>query len=157
MDFTATEYADMIICYGVAGESARAVERLYAERFPNHPHPSKCTITRCIRRLRETGFVLPRHQNRVDAPVHRHVNIDEAVLHAFEENDGSSVRQIARELNIPKSTVHRILQENGLHPYHYQRVQQLLPRDEIQRVHFCAGIFDFLFNSFLQYYNGFKT
>lgn len=45
--------------------------------------------------------------------------------------------------------MHRILQENGLHPFHFQRVQQLLPRDEIQRVHFCGGIFDFLFNSFL--------
>jgi len=39
--------------------------------------------------------------------------------------------------------VHRILKQNGLHPFHYQRVQQLLPHDEVLRINFCEGIFIF--------------
>ncbi|EFN61941.1 hypothetical protein EAG_01313, partial [Camponotus floridanus] len=55
----------------------------------------------------------------------RHINVDEEVLHAFEENPGNSIRHVANTLGVPRSTVHRILKENGLHPFHYQRVQQL--------------------------------
>ena len=153
MNYTTGEYADMIICYGMTGENALAAEHLYAERFPNRRHPSHVTIARCVRRLRETGFVLPQHQNRVDVPVRRHVNDDEEVLRAFEDNPGNSVRRVAHALDIPRSTVHRILRENGLHPYHYQRVQQLLERDQRPRVHFCAGILYFLFRYSQRFYN----
>lgn len=131
MGFTAEEYTDMIVCYGLAEENAIAAARLYAERFPNRRHPTDLSIIRCLRRLRETGFILPQRQNR---PVHRHINVDEEVLRVFDDNPGNSVRRVAHALDIPKSSVHRILRENGLHPFHYQRVQHLLARDEIQRV-----------------------
>jgi len=53
--------------------------------------------------------------------------------------------------------VHRILWRNNLRPYHYQRVQQLLERDEAPRVHFCEGIYLFFLldnhNTFLQRLN----
>lgn len=150
MNFTAEEYTDMIICYGIAGENAHAAERLYAERFPNRErHPDRRTITGCIQRSRETGFLLPRHQNRVNVSVRRHVHDDEEVLRAFEENPGNSVRRVASALGISRCTVHRILRENGLHPFHYQRVHQLLARDEAQRVYFCEGIFILLITIFV--------
>lgn len=156
MNFTAEEYTDMIICYGMAGENAHAAKLLYAERFPNRRHPTKLTITRCVRRSRETGFLLPQHRNRVDVPVRRHINNDERVLRAFEENPANSVRQVAHALGIPKSMVHRILQENGLHPFYYQRVQQLLERDKRPRVHFCTGIFGFLFQFVFDVHSAFN-
>lgn len=90
-------------------------------------------------------------RNNCDVPVRRHVNDDEEVLRAFEENPQNSIRRVAHALGIPRSMVHRILRNNGLHPFHYQRVQQLLARDEIQRVHFCEGIFIFLISVFLRY------
>lgn len=88
------------------------------------------------------------HQNR-DAPVRRHVNIDERILRAFENNAGNSTRLVADELGVSQTTVCHVLHENGLHPYHFQRVQQLLPRDEIQRIYFCEGIFIPFFYFFL--------
>jgi len=85
--------------------------------------------------------------NRVHAPVHRHVNIDERVLREFEENPSFSIRRVAGILGITRDMMHRILKQNGLHPFHYQHVQQLLPRDEVPRIYFSEGIF--IFHPFL--------
>ncbi|KAG5339380.1 COX1 oxidase, partial [Acromyrmex heyeri] len=75
----------------------------------------------------------------------------------FEENPGISVRRAARALGLPRCTVHRILRQNNLRPFRYQRVQQLLVRDEALRVHFCEGIYLFFLldnhNAFLQRLN----
>jgi len=110
----------MIITYGMAGENARVAKRLYAERFPG--------------RERHPGV-------NAGAPVRRRVIDEERILEEFEENPGTSVRRASNALNLSKYVVIRTLHENGLHPYHYRRVQQLLPRDQEQRVHFCEGIF----------------
>lgn len=146
MDYSAQEYTDMIYCYGMARGNSRAAERIYAELFPNRErHPSRDTIRQCFRRARETGILLVQRQNH-EVPVRRHVNVDEEVLHAFEVNPQNSIRRVARALGIPQTTVHCILRENGLHPYHFQRVQQLLARDEMPRIFFCEGILIFCFN-----------
>ncbi|EZA54928.1 hypothetical protein X777_05346, partial [Ooceraea biroi] len=61
------------------------------------------------------------------------------VLDAFHENPGTSVRRTALEFGLSRSEAHSILRQNELHPYHYQRVQQILPRDVEQRIYFCEG------------------
>jgi len=59
-EYTAQDYTDMIILYGVARENACAAARLYTERFPERErHPDYKVTLRCIRRVRETGSVLP--------------------------------------------------------------------------------------------------
>jgi len=139
--YTAQEYTDMIITYGMAGENADVAKRLYAERFPGRErHPGANVILRCIRRARETGSLLPSWRN-AGAPVRRRVIDEERILEEFGENPGTSVRRASNTLNLSNYMVNRTLHENGLHPYHYQRVQQLLPRDQEQRVYFCEGIF----------------
>jgi len=79
-------------------------------------------------RLRETGSVLPNHL-RPGRGLHRRVRDEEEVLREFERNPGNSIRRVADVLGVSRSTIHPILKENGLHPYHYQRLQQLLPGD----------------------------
>lgn len=147
MEYTAGEYTDMLIVYGVAGENANVAARLYAERFPNRRHPNRNTILRCIRRAQETGCMLLNRQF-AGAQLRVRVEDEERILRAFEENPGNSVRHVARALGLSRYVVHNTLRRNGLHPYHYQRVQQLLPGDEEQRIYFCEGIFIiiFLFN-----------
>jgi len=143
MNFTTEEYAYMIYFYGMARGNVRATERLNAERFPNRRHPLSNTITACFRRAIETVLAVYQHRDRA---VRRHDNDDERILRAFEENPQNSVRRVSRALAIPQTTVHRVLRENGLHPYYFQRVQQLLARDEIQRIYFCEGILIFYFS-----------
>jgi len=126
----------MIIGYEMADENAQLAARIYAERFPNRErHPSSKAIRRCptgdrksSAKLRSTGT----SQRR-----------EEEVLRMFDENPGTSVRRAARALGLLRCMVHRILRRNNLRPYHYQRVQQLLERDEAPRVHFCEGIYLF--------------
>jgi len=141
MDFSAEEYIDMIITYVMAGENARAAARLYAEQFPGRErHPTFGTILRCIRRSMETGSVLLNREN-VGAPVHH--RIEERILRAFEDNPRNSVRRVADMFGMSSIVVHRLLRQNGLRPYHFQRVQQLLAGDG-ERINFCKGIYLFL-------------
>jgi len=43
--YTAQEYTDMLITYGMAGENAIAAARLYTERFPERErHPQDSVI-----------------------------------------------------------------------------------------------------------------
>jgi transcriptional regulator with GAF, ATPase, and Fis domain len=131
----------MLITYGMAEENIRAAVRLYAERFPGREHhPGYNVFLRCIRRARETGSLLP-HRRLAGVPAQCRVIDEERILQAFEENPGNSVRRVARTLGLSRSAVHRVLRRNGLHPFHYQRVQQLIAGDEEQRVYYCEGIF----------------
>ena len=66
----------------------------------------------------------------------------ESILEFFEDESTASTRDAERELGITKSTVHRVLQEEGLHPYHYQRVQCLHENDPAQRSNFCRTFID---------------
>ncbi|KAL6417600.1 hypothetical protein ACFW04_012632 [Cataglyphis niger] len=66
------------------------------------------------------------------------VNDEKKILVTIEENSQNSVRHLAETLGLSRHLVHRTLRQNGLHPYHFQRVQQLLPRDQEPRINFCV-------------------
>ncbi|CAH2101102.1 unnamed protein product [Euphydryas editha] len=59
------------------------------------------------------------------------------VLELVEEDPGTSISVISRRTGMRSKSVHRILKRHELYPYHYQRVQTLLPRDSELRVTFC--------------------
>lgn len=152
MSYTASEYTDMIIAYGMAGRNARAAARLYAEQFPNRErHPCRTVILRCVQRARESGDLIP-NRRTVGRAVQNVVNDEERVLAAIENNPQISVRRLAETLGLSRHLVHRTLRQNGLHPFHFQRVQQLLPRDQEPRINFCEGIFIHLFYVFSCYF-----
>jgi hypothetical protein len=54
---------------------------------------------------------------------------EEAILNIVEEDGTRSIREIVQELDIFSRSVHRVLKENILHPFHYTRVQHLEPED----------------------------
>ncbi|EZA60683.1 hypothetical protein X777_14110, partial [Ooceraea biroi] len=97
-------------------------------------HPSKHAIMRCVQRARETGSLQPRRNDMCNAR-----DDEERILRMFKENPRSSVHRAAHALGYSRYVVHRTLRQNALHPYHFQRVQQLLPRDAEQRIYFCEG------------------
>lgn len=59
------------------------------------------------------------------------------VMNLVPEDPSASVRVLSRRTGISSTSVHRILKRHELYPYHYQRVQSLLPRDYPLRVRFC--------------------
>jgi len=86
----------MIYFYGMARGNARTAKRLYTERFPNRQHSSRSIITECFRRAIETGYLVV-HQS-CDRALRRHVNNDERILRAFEENPQNNIRRVSRTL-----------------------------------------------------------
>lgn len=128
----------MHLIYGECRCNARAAARLYRERYPNaERHPDHRVFVNVHRLLSENQ--LPTRATRVGRTV---VPYEEDVLNAIAENRSISVRGIEQSLGVPKSTAHRILKRNELHPYHVQRVQTLLPRDYPSRILFCQSMLE---------------
>ncbi|GBM06856.1 hypothetical protein AVEN_173609-1 [Araneus ventricosus] len=48
-----------------------------------------------------------------------------------------STREVSRAVNVPHSIVWRVLRDEGLHPYHVQKVQGFIPADYAPRVEFA--------------------
>jgi len=58
----------------------------------------------------------------------------------IEEEPGISIRAISRQINVSRSTVHRVLQDERMHPYHFSMVQQLKEEDAEHRIEFCRWL-----------------
>ncbi|KAJ8953310.1 hypothetical protein NQ318_012104 [Aromia moschata] len=73
----------------------------------------------------------------------RNLELDGQKLRAVEQNPRASVRRIANQLEVSRMLVWRVLKENFLHPYHFQKVQSLQPQDYPLRMDFCQLMLDF--------------
>ncbi|KAJ4437935.1 hypothetical protein ANN_13874 [Periplaneta americana] len=63
--------------------------------------------------------------------------VQEEILEALNMTPSISTRRVALQVNVPHTTVWRLLKEYQLYPYHLQRVQALSPADYPARVRFC--------------------
>lgn len=141
MDFTFNEYADMYMAYGFCNGNAAMAKEEYRVRFPNRRHPSANVFRRLDQRVRESGSFAPRKINAGRPRERRTVQLEENILNATQEDPSISTRQLAETLNIPSNkTVHLVLQENLLYPYHVSKVQPLYENDNISRLNFCNTI-----------------
>jgi len=64
----------------------------------------------------------------------------EAVIHDIEQEPETSTRVIARNHDLPYSTVQRILAEEKLHAFHYTHVHHLRAEDYPRRKNFCEDL-----------------
>ena len=56
--FSTNEYSEMVLIYGECGRHVRAAQRLYRQRFPGGPHPSRLVIEeKTVKLFKETGIV----------------------------------------------------------------------------------------------------
>jgi hypothetical protein len=139
--YSSSEYVDMILTFARRGNNAREAVRLYREQFPQRQsHSYHKTILKLIARSRETGQMQPVRREVGGAPKNvRTVEHEEAVLNVSEEHGTRSIRTVSREMGLSKSSVQRVLADNR-HPYHYTRVQHLLPEDYRIRQEFCLWL-----------------
>ncbi|KAJ4432635.1 hypothetical protein ANN_21258 [Periplaneta americana] len=63
--------------------------------------------------------------------------VQEEILEAVNMTPSISTRRVALQVNVPHTTVWRLLKEYQLYPYHLQRVQALSPANYPARVRFC--------------------
>ncbi|XP_066589560.1 histone-lysine N-methyltransferase SETMAR-like [Prorops nasuta] len=134
MVFTKEEYCEMIFAYGQSGRNARKAAEIYRTKFPHKRHPDYNVILRAVRRFERTGSVIEFKRSRERDPV-----LVQQVLRLIEENPRTSTSNLSIELNVSVSTINRILHQYNYHPYHLQRVHQLLLKDCQPRVNLCVG------------------
>ncbi|KAJ4448333.1 hypothetical protein ANN_10348 [Periplaneta americana] len=122
--------------YGKADGNAALARRLYQERYPHRQCPDRKTFVRLHYRLCEYGKFnspgLGRGRPRSTTP-----EVQEEILEAVNMTPSISTRRVALQVNVPHTTVWRLLKEYQLYPYHLQRVQALSPADYPARVRFC--------------------
>lgn len=133
--YTPQEYADMHLIYGECGCVGREAARVYRDRYPDRRHPDHRVFVRVHNAYTE-GRIPGTGEGGASEGRPRVYN-DDVILHLVEQDPTTSVRVIARRTGISTRTVHRVLQRHELYPYHFQRVQSLLPRDRPLRVNFC--------------------
>ncbi|GBN96480.1 hypothetical protein AVEN_90043-1 [Araneus ventricosus] len=115
---------------------AKSAARLYRESFPEGPHPTRRTILKVVKRLRETGCVTSRPRIRRPRNVRRKVQPEDVLVYAI-THPRSSTKMISENCSLSKSRVWAILNESGAQPYRSTPVQGLLPRDAERRYTWC--------------------
>ncbi|KAJ4426512.1 hypothetical protein ANN_27326 [Periplaneta americana] len=130
------ELAEIHFMYGKADGNAALACRLYQERYPQRQCPDRKTFVRLHYCLCEYGKFnspgLGRGRPRSTTP-----EVQEEILEAVNMTPSISTRRVALQVNVPHTTVWRLLKEYQLYPYHLQRVQALSPADYPARVRFC--------------------
>ncbi|GFX97103.1 DUF4817 domain-containing protein [Trichonephila clavipes] len=107
----------------------------WSARSPD-PSPIKHVWDMMGRRLHLPGYVddlLDTGRQRTT----RTVDAEDRVLQELDRNPSTSTRVVSRETHIPQATVWRIAHDEGLHPYHLQRVQALELGDYSKRMNFA--------------------
>lgn len=133
--FTSTELADIHFVYGYCGGSSRSAQAEYFRRFPDRRVPNTRTFDRTHRRLREGTLF---RSLRGEQPIRDvAIDVEERVLALAHQNPEISTRSIGLRLGISFGTAWRVLNRNGLYPFHKLQVQELLERDKAPRIEFC--------------------
>lgn len=135
--YTHRELADMHLVYGMANCNGREALRMYRQKYPSRKMPSRSFFATIHRRLCETGSLDVHKPDSGRQRISRTVDAEERVVQALQRNPSTSIRVVSRETHIPQTIVWRIVHDEGLYPYHLQRVQALQPGDYSSRMDFA--------------------
>lgn len=134
--YSASEIVDILLvlgeCRGVYREAARTYRERYHDRLR---HPTDVVIRNLERNCRG-GRIFRRQQPR-EPGFNPNDPRTLAILAIIHMNPHISLREIERDLGVPRSTVQRILRSGRYHPYHITLTQALSAQDRQNRVDFC--------------------
>lgn len=133
MDFSHDEKTDMFIIYVQCRRNTTEASSIYFNRYPERRQPHRTLFPRLEKNLREFGSFVQRRTHYKKQTEVAEVN----VLAAVENEPTTSVRKIANECGLPKSTVNVILKKHKYHPYKPTILQGLHPGDTERRLNFC--------------------
>jgi hypothetical protein len=133
----------MVLIYGEALSNADAARHLYMERFPDRQVPCAHTFVNAVLHLRDYCYCTfnPINRHRGRSISRRVLDLEPEILQAVEEEPNVSCLRLALRMNVSSFTIWRTLHEQGLHPYHLQRIQHLKPEDPPRRIAFCQWLF----------------
>ena len=139
LNLTNEDYFNLLIIYGECDKVVSRTVRIFHERYPDRPRPSKDTLLRTIKNLKNHGsFRMSKvpHVKPVTGNEDNIVNI----IGYFTAYPTSSLKEAIRDIGVSRSSILRVLHEFKFHPYSYIRVQQLKEEDYRKREQFCESI-----------------
>lgn len=134
------EMIDMLECYFTNGKISRRAREAYGRKFPNRLLPNGRTFLRIVQRLRDHGSF---HSNIVDNGQVTNRRMDdtlENILDDVQQHPETSTRRLALRYSVSQSTVERSLRDEGMYPFHLQKIQALFPTDFSKRIDFCEWL-----------------
>lgn len=133
-----------IVALMVNHNSVRDAANIFNERYPNRqPQLAYSTVHKIWVKFAATGSVhnLPRagRPSKVNDE-----NINNNVLNAINENPQIGSRALARNTNLCRNTIFKILHGNGFKSYKAQNHQALYEGDSERRFDFCNDMINWL-------------
>ncbi len=125
----------------ISGGTTQAINEAFQQEFPDAEIPARQTIYRLAKKFDQTGSV----EDARGRGRRQSVNTDEnmqLVSQNYRLNPQTSQRQAARELDISRSTLQRIMKDLNLKPYRPKLLQALNEDDPDRRMEFCEWILD---------------
>lgn len=132
--YTNDEKFDMLECYIKSNRNAIIALNNYADTYPERHQPNRRYFSKLVANLRTCGSFeqpVPKKYNKDNN------DRDNQVINYFNENPASSTRIGSTTLDIPRTTLRRVLKENKYHPYKPTIVQGLVEGDFLRRLTFC--------------------
>lgn len=132
--YTNEEKFEMLVCFIRNNRNAALASNNYAETFPEKQQPNKRYFSKLVTNLRMYGsFEQPRPNNYNQSNSIR----DNEVINHFNENPTTSTRTSSTVLDIPRTTIRKVLKKHKYHPYKPTIVQGLVEDDFGRRLAFC--------------------
>ena len=119
--------------------SVTTVQRSFRRIHHNNP-PTNKSILKWYNDFLEKGCICDQRKGHSGRPAVSEGAVDR-VREAFVRSPKKSTRRASQELQIPRSTVQKVLHKRlRFTPYRLQLVQRLYPQDRETRFNFCQGL-----------------
>lgn len=146
LNYTHEDYLNLFIIYGECNKVLSRTCEIFANRYPEKQKPSPNSIKRIMENFKNFGTV--KATSHKIKPIVNDENIEIAILGYFAAYPMTSLRPVALQTGISKSSIQRILLKHKFHPYSISMVQHLKDTDLARRVHFCEFILTMLQDDF---------
>lgn len=131
-----------IIEHYFCSSSYKTVQERFANKFPDSVVPNKSTIKRIVDHFRTEFSVTPKKKMRPSSVLTPDKLTELSTK--ITDKPSTSVRKLAQQAQIAKTTAHRGLKKLALHPYRATLVQELKPPDLPRRLKFARWIINFV-------------
>lgn len=125
------------------GKYTDEVIRQFVRKFPDSQVPHRNSVTKLIKKFRETGSVVDAYRSgRPSISQDQIMEIQDRIT----MSPNASLNHLSQQVQISKSSVHKILRsELHYRPYKLTEVSQLQERDYESRLNYCMWFQNFIY------------
>lgn len=142
MEIFTVEERIFIVKQFYLGQCLEGVVTVFLENFHNRPAPSVNTVRRIIQNFETIGCVSPLHHKLPPQDNNEREEQEITICASVEENPDRSLNEIVDQVDVSRTTAHRVLRKHGYTSYKVQKMNQIFPEDLERRLVFCETIME---------------